>query len=67
MRIASVAPLTYSPGGLEYFQFIRGGVGADYHQGPSFYQFPNGVNGGAKPRREAGRGKSAAPHRILRG
>ena len=42
LGIGSIAPLTYTPGQLEYFQFIRGGIGADYHQGPTFYQFPNG-------------------------
>jgi hypothetical protein len=42
MKIAHIAPLTYTPGKLEYHQFIRGGVGADYHQGPSLYQFPEG-------------------------
>lgn len=42
MKIARIAPLTYTPGKLAYFQFIRGGVGADYHQGPSFYQFADG-------------------------
>jgi len=42
MKIARIAPLAYRMGYLEYFQFIRGGVGADYHQSPSFYQFPNG-------------------------
>jgi hypothetical protein len=42
MKIAIIAPLTYTPGSLEYFQFIRGGVGADYHQNPSFYQFADG-------------------------
>lgn len=42
MRIARIAPLTYTPGKLEYFSFIRGGVGADYHQNPVFYVFPNG-------------------------
>lgn len=39
MKIATIAPLTYTPGKLKYFQFIRGGVGADYHQGPSFCRF----------------------------
>ena len=42
MKIATIAPLTYTSGKLEYFQFIRGGVGADYHQNPCFYQFPSG-------------------------
>jgi hypothetical protein len=42
MKIASIASLSYTPGQVEYFQFIRGGVGADYHQGPYFYQFPDG-------------------------
>ena len=42
MRIAHIAPLMYTPGKLEYFQFIRGGVGADYHQSPVFYEFPSG-------------------------
>ena len=42
LGIGSISPLSYTPGELEYFQFIRGGVGADYHQGPTFYQFPNG-------------------------
>lgn len=42
MKIATIAPLSYTPGQLEYFQFIRGGVGADYHQGPAFFQFPDG-------------------------
>lgn len=43
MKIATIAPLTYTPGELEYYQFIRGGVGADYHQNPSFYQFADGT------------------------
>ena len=42
MRITHIAPLSYTPGKLEYFQFIRGGVGADYHQSPAFYRFPSG-------------------------
>jgi len=42
MKIARIAPLVYTPGKLEYSCFIRGGVGADYHQGPTFHQFPNG-------------------------
>jgi hypothetical protein len=41
MKIAKIAPLTYTPGKLEYFQFIRGGVGADNHQGPAFNQLSN--------------------------
>ncbi|NPV46813.1 MAG: exo-alpha-sialidase [Armatimonadetes bacterium] len=43
MKIATIAPLRYSPGRLEYFQFIRGGVGADYHQNPGFHQFADGL------------------------
>lgn len=43
MKIATIAPLSYTPGKLRYFQFIRGGVGADYHQGPAFYRFPDAV------------------------
>ncbi|MDD5599390.1 MAG: sialidase family protein [Victivallaceae bacterium] len=42
MKIARIPVLTYTPGELEYFCFIRGGVGADCHQGPDFYQFPDG-------------------------
>lgn len=42
MRIARIAPLAYTAGKLEYFSFIRGGVGADYHQGPLFHVFPKG-------------------------
>jgi hypothetical protein len=42
MKIARIPKLTYTPGGMEYHQFIRGGVGADYHQGPAFHQFPGG-------------------------
>ena len=42
IKIARIARLTYTPGKIEYFQFIRGGVGADYHQGPEFHQSPNG-------------------------
>lgn len=42
MKIASIPPLSYTPGKLEYFQFIRGGIGADYHQGPAFYAFADG-------------------------
>jgi hypothetical protein len=42
MKIARIVPLTYTPGKLEYFQFIRGGVGADYHQNPLFHQYPSG-------------------------
>lgn len=42
MKIAEIAPLSYKAGEMEYFQFIRGGVGADYHQGPFFYLFDDG-------------------------
>jgi hypothetical protein len=42
MKIARIAPLTYTPGKLEYFSFIRGGIGADYHQEANFEQFPDG-------------------------
>lgn len=42
MRIARIAPLSYSPGKLEYYSFVRGGVGADYHQNPEFCQYANG-------------------------
>ena len=42
MKIARIAPLRYTPGCLEYSCFIRGGVGADYHQGPTFHLFPDG-------------------------
>ncbi|HUS81227.1 MAG TPA: sialidase family protein [Armatimonadota bacterium] len=42
MKIARIAPLSYTPGKLEYFCFIRGGIGADYHQNPVFHQFANG-------------------------
>ena len=37
MRIAHVSPLGYTPGRLEYFCFLRGGIGADYHQNPWFH------------------------------
>lgn len=42
MKIARIARMTYTPGTLEYFCFIRAGSGADYHQNPEFFQFPNG-------------------------
>ena len=42
MKIATIARLTYTPGELEYFQFIRGGVGTDNHQEPEFHQYPDG-------------------------
>lgn len=42
MNIARIAPLAYTPGRLEYFSFIRGGIGADYHQEPCFYTLNNG-------------------------
>ncbi len=42
MKIARISPLTYTPGELEYFSFIRTGSGADYHQNPTFYLYPNG-------------------------
>ena len=42
MRVATIAPLSYTPGRLSYFQFIRGGIGSDYHQEPRFYQYPDG-------------------------
>jgi Neuraminidase (sialidase) len=42
MKIARIAPQAYTSGKLEYAAFIRGGIGADYHQNPEFYQFPNG-------------------------
>jgi hypothetical protein len=43
MKIATITPMRYTPGELEYFQFIRGGVGADHHQGPTFHQFTDGT------------------------
>lgn len=43
MKIARIAPLTYTPGKLEYFSFIRGNTGAEYHQNPNFYIFPDGA------------------------
>jgi len=43
MKIATIAPMIYTPGELEYFQFIRGGIGSDYHQGPTFHQFADGM------------------------
>jgi hypothetical protein len=43
MKIATIARMSYTPGELDYFQFIRGGVGADYHQNPGFTQFADGV------------------------
>jgi len=42
MKIATITPMTYTKGELNYFQFIRGSVGADCHQGPSFYEFKDG-------------------------
>ena len=42
MRITQIAPMIYTPGKLEYFSFIRSGAGADYHQNPNFYVFPDG-------------------------
>ena len=42
MKITRIAPLVYTPGKLEYSSFIRGGIGADYHQNPAFYQFSSG-------------------------
>ena len=42
MKSAQIAPLTYTPGKLEYFCFLRGSVVADYHQNPGFHQFPDG-------------------------
>ena len=42
MRIGSIAPLSYTPGGLEVFSFVRGQTGADYHQGPVFHRYPDG-------------------------
>lgn len=42
MRIGKIAPLIYTPGKLEYFSFIRGGTGADYHQNPEFHQRAGG-------------------------
>lgn len=42
MKIARIAPLAYTPGRLEYYSFIRGGIGADYHQNPGFHQFADG-------------------------
>ncbi|MBP1990406.1 sialidase family protein [Paenibacillus eucommiae] len=42
MKIARIIPMTYTPGKLEYASFIRGGIGADYHQEPRFFQFPDG-------------------------
>jgi Neuraminidase (sialidase) len=43
MKIARIAPLAYSPGKLEYFSFIRSGMGAEYHQNPNFYVFADGA------------------------
>lgn len=43
MKIARIAPLSYTPGKLEYFSFIRSGSGAEYHQNPNFYVFADGA------------------------
>jgi len=42
MKIATIRPMDYKQGELSYYQFIRGGIGSDYHQEPVFYQFPDG-------------------------
>ncbi|HOV22528.1 MAG TPA: sialidase family protein [bacterium] len=42
MIITNITPLRYSPGKLEYFSFIRGDVGAQFHQGPEIYPFSDG-------------------------
>ena len=42
MRLGSIAPLSYAPGELRYFAFVRGQVGADYHQGPELQALPDG-------------------------
>lgn len=42
MKIARIPVMSFTPGKLEYFAFIRGGVGADYHQNPEFQQLPDG-------------------------
>lgn len=42
MKIARIAPLAYTPGGLEVFSFIRNGSGAEYHQNPHFFVLPTG-------------------------
>ncbi len=39
MKIASIKPMNYKPGELSYYQFIRGGIGSDFHQEPKFYQY----------------------------
>jgi len=43
MKIARISSCTYTPGALEYFSFIRGGIGADHHQNPYFHQFHDGA------------------------
>ncbi|MCX7597739.1 MAG: hypothetical protein N2512_02565 [Armatimonadetes bacterium] len=43
MKIATIAPLKFTPGQLAHFQSIRGDVGAARHQGPSFHQFADGL------------------------
>jgi hypothetical protein len=42
VKIATIAPLSYTAGKLEYFQFIRGGIGADFHQEPKFFVYADG-------------------------
>jgi hypothetical protein len=42
VKIAHIAPTSYSAGKKTYYQFIRGGIGADYHQEPRFHLFPDG-------------------------
>ena len=42
MKITDIKPMPYKPGELSYYQFIRGGIGSDYHQGPSFFSYEDG-------------------------
>jgi hypothetical protein len=42
MIITNIRSMDYKPGELSYYQFIRGGIGSDYHQEPKFYQYADG-------------------------
>ena len=42
VKLGSIAPLSYAPGELQYFAFVRGQVGADCHQAPDFHTLPDG-------------------------
>ena len=43
MKIADIPPVSYMKGELSMITFIRGGEGWNFHQGPTIYEYPDGL------------------------